>query len=187
MDQNDSFQSRQQPPNELSTQSNSSSSIKPEQRADILKSQYAIAVDLYKHEDNLNWNKLYNLFYITGALLLILSFISKSIETFPNDIDPLMLEVISAVGVLISLSFAIVIRSGISYLFARKEKVVEIEHELEDLGGISIVGGVDVDVSQREQHILKVSPTTIILKIIPFAFAFGWFILLCYSIVQLFK
>lgn len=181
MDQNDSFQSRQQPPNELSTQSNSSSSIKPEQRADILKSQYAIAVDLYKHEDNLIWNKLYNLFYVTGGLFLILSFISKSIETFPNDIDHSMLGVISVVGVLISLSFAIVIWSGVIYLSARKKKVVEIEQELEDLGGISIVG--DVDVSQREQRILKVSPTTIILKFIPFAFAFGWFILLCYSIV----
>lgn len=181
MDQNDSFQSRQQPPNELSTQSYSSSSIKPEQRADILKSQYAIAVDLYKHEDNLNWNKLYNLFYVTLALLLILSSTSKSIETFPNDIDPLMLEVISAVGVLISLSFAIVIWSGVIYLSARKKKVVEIEQELENIGGISIVGGVGA--SQHEQHILKVSPTTIILKFIPFAFAFGWFILLCYSIV----
>lgn len=186
MDQNDSFQSRQQPPNELSTQSNSSSSIKPEQRADILKSQYAIAVDLYKHEDNLNWNKLYNLFYVTGALLLILSFISKSIKTFPNDINPLMLGVISAVGVLISLSFAIVIWSGVIYFSARKKKVVEIEQKLENIGGLSIIGDVDVDVSQREQCILKVSPTTIILKFIPFAFAFGWFILLYYSIVQLF-
>ena len=185
MDQNDSFQSRQQPSNELSTLLNSSFSIKPEQRADILKSQYTIAVDLYKHEDNLNWNKLYNLFYVTLALLLILSSTSKSIETFPNDISHSMLGVISVVGILISLSFAIVIWSGVIYLSARKKKVVKIEQKLEDLGGISIVGGVGA--SQHEQHILKVSPTTIILKFIPFAFAFGWFILLCYSIVQLFK
>lgn len=182
MNQTDSFQSRQQPPNKQSTQSNSSSSIKPEQRADILKSQYAIAVDLYKHEDNLNWNKLYNLFYVTGALLLILSFISKSIETFPTDIYPSMLGVISVVGVLISLSFTIVIWSGVIYLSARKKKVVEIEQKLKDIGGISIVG--DVNVSQREQRIFNVSPTTIILKFIPFVFAFGWFILLCYSIVH---
>ena len=37
-------------------------------REAILHVQYEVAVDLYKHEDNLNWQKLNNLFYITAGL-----------------------------------------------------------------------------------------------------------------------
>jgi len=88
-----------------------------------------------------------------------------------------MLGIISAIGILVSFGFAITIWFGVSYLLERKNKVVEIEQELMKLGGISIVGGVGI---------FKMSPTIIILKYIPFAFVFSWFILLCYSIKQLF-
>ena len=164
MDKDNQSQYQRPPPNEQTNK-------------DILKGQYAIAVDLYKHEDDLNWKKLHNLFYVTGALLFILSMISDSIETFPNDIDPSILGILSMAGVLISSSFAIAIRSGVTYLQARKAKVIEIEQKLKDFGGISIVG--------EPTPILRVSPTTIMLKFLPLVFTCGWLILLCYSVVNL--
>lgn len=89
---------------------------------------------------------------------------------------------ISGVGVLISLSFAITIRCGIIYLMARKAKVVEIEEKLKIFGGISIVSG---KFQSLKKDILKISPTTIILNFLPIMFTLGWTILLCYSIVKL--
>ena len=43
-------------------------------REAILHVQYEVAVDLYKHEDNLNWQKLNNLFYITAGLAAAMAF-----------------------------------------------------------------------------------------------------------------
>lgn len=180
-------QPRQSPSGEPSKKIESPSVEPTKYKPDILKSQYEIAIDLYKHEDNLNWKKLYNLFYVSGALLFILGFISESIETFPNDIDPSILGIISLVGALISLSFAITIWCGVKYLLRRKEKVKEIEQELKVFGGLSIVGGDDSKHQQREhkRDIFDVSPTTIILRVIPILFTLGWFLLLCYSLVKL--
>ena len=182
MGNNNLTQSRQLPSEESSKKIKSSSAEPTKYNPDILKSQYAIAIDLYKHEDNLNWKKLYNLLYVSGALLFTLGFVSGSIGTFPNDINPSILGIISLVGALISLSFTITIWYGVTYLLRRKEKVKEIEQELKVFGGISIVGDDD---SQHKQDIFDVSPTTIILRVIPILFTLGWFLLLCYSLVQL--
>ena len=182
---NDNLTQSQQPPSKEPSNKLKSSSAEPTKNDPaILKSQYEIAVDLYKHEDELNWKKLYNLFYVTGALLFILGFISESIKTFPNDIDPSILFIISLAGVLISLSFAIAIWFGVTYLMARKAKVIEIEQKLQASGGILIVG--DIGKSQPQEDILRKSPTTYILKFIPIAVTIGWFLLLGYSVVQLF-
>ncbi|GEB47916.1 GNAT family N-acetyltransferase [Streptomyces cacaoi] len=43
-------------------------------REAMLQVQYAIAVDLYKHEDNTNWQKLNNFFYITAGLAAATAF-----------------------------------------------------------------------------------------------------------------
>jgi len=183
MGNNNLTQSRRLPAKKPSKKIKSSSAEPTKYNPDILKSQYAIAIDLYKHEDNLNWKKLYNLLYVSGALLFTLGFVSGSIGTFPNDINPSILGIISLVGALISLSFTITIWYGVKYLLCRKEKVKEIEQELKVFGGISIVG-CDDD-SQHKQDIFDVSPTTIILRVIPILFTLGWFLLLCYSLVQL--
>jgi hypothetical protein len=39
--------------------------------------QYKIAVELYKHEDNLNWTKLNHLFYINTGLWAVMGLIAQ--------------------------------------------------------------------------------------------------------------
>jgi hypothetical protein len=40
-----------------------------EKEPDLLREQLGLAIDLYKHEDLLNWSKLNNLFYVTVGLV----------------------------------------------------------------------------------------------------------------------
>lgn len=148
---------------------------------EVLQTQYEVAVDLYKHEDGLNWNKLHNLFYITSALIIILGLSSKSVDNFPDDVDPSMLIFVSLAGILISISFAIAIWSGTFYLGKRKLKVIEIEEMLRKHGGIQIVG--DIGKSKTEERDLFDAPTARILKFIPIAVLVGWICLLIYVII----
>jgi hypothetical protein len=143
---------------------------------DILKCQYACAIDLYMHEDELNWKKLNNLFYITSALLFILSFIS--VGNFPYDVNPMLLGALSAFGAIISTSFGLTLRYGVAYLLARKEKVIQIEKIMESRGGISIVG------YDRDPRIFGVSPTTKILRAIPFIFSSSWAVLFVFTMLR---
>ena len=75
------------------------------------------------HEDNLNWSKLNNLFYISGGLVAVVSILaSLSSENLLYSI-----LIVSILGILSASLFSVTIHSGVTYMMERKKKVMEIE------------------------------------------------------------
>ncbi|WEK55887.1 MAG: GNAT family N-acetyltransferase [Candidatus Cohnella colombiensis] len=135
----------------------------------IILQQYEVAMELYKHEDQLNWSKINHLLYVTGGLFAVVSFLSNVIS--PEDTFFLyFLSVISGVGILASYMFNIAISNGVIYLQRRKQSVVDIEKILVHMGGYKVVS---VNYDQLEKH-YKRSPTTNVMKMIPKGIGIIW-------------
>jgi predicted GNAT superfamily acetyltransferase len=143
----------------------------------LLESQLSLAVDLYKHEDFLNWQKLNNFFYISAGLLALFG-LSLGLDAQHRST---ILISVGVVGILISLAFFVTLRAGVSYLQARKATVAFLERNLFDQHGSMIFYGRDV--SMRKQ--LQRSPTTSILQIMPLIGAIGWLILLLFGSIHI--
>jgi predicted GNAT superfamily acetyltransferase len=143
----------------------------------LLESQLSLALDLYKHEDILNWQKLNNFFYISAGLLALCGF-SLNQDTQHRRI---ILVSASIVGIIISLAFFIMLRAGISYLQSRKTAVAFLERNLLGQRGCTIFYGRDISMKKQLQR----SPTTIVLQQIPLIGAIGWLILLLFGFISI--
>lgn len=91
---------------------------------DFLIEQYKVAIDLYKHEDELNWSKMNHLFYVTVGMMVVLTFIYDSLENIVLSVGMLLL---SFIAIAIAYLFHGSIKSGIKYLQRHKRSVYEIE------------------------------------------------------------
>lgn len=84
----------------------------------ILVEQYKIAVELYLHEDTLNWAKLNHLFYINVGLLAVLVIMAPGggynapIPTFVR----LIVGIVSITGTIVSLGLGITLWYGTKYM-----------------------------------------------------------------------
>ena len=136
-----------------------------------------MALDLYKHEDILNWQKLNNFFYISAGLLALCGF-SLNQDTQHRRI---ILVSASIVGIIISLAFFIMLRAGVSYLQSRKTAVAFLERNLLNQRGDTIFYGRDISMKKQLQR----SPTTIVLQQIPLIGAIGWLILLLFGFISI--
>ncbi len=141
-------------------------------------SQYASAIDLYKHEDSLNWSKLHNMFYANAGLLAILGLVDKSGASnhAASGASLNIVVFVGLLGILVSLGFLVAIWSGIYYLRLRKDAVVKIELQLAESGGVFVV--YDPESEKRKWHFSKVSPTTYVLGIMPVVLCLLWIIIL---------
>lgn len=117
--------------------------------------QYKVAVDLYKHEDLLNWQKFNNLIYVNTALVGFVAFFQVGFPKIVATVLPLF-------GLLVSVCFLVCIRAGITYLQARKEAAIAIEKQIHEKTNLRVV---DVD-----YPILRNSPTTRTLTLFPILF-----------------
>lgn len=140
-------------------------------REGILQAQYAVAVDLYKHEDNTNWNKLNNFFYITAALAAAIGFIFAGDSQAPGRLNAGLAMVIAVIGLGSSLAFSQMLRWGRRYLLARKAAVMELEEMLAWQGGTRIVGR---EVTDPGNSWLRSSPTGLIMMLLPVLVAVCW-------------
>ncbi len=139
--------------------------VKSPLRPDILIEQYECAVDLYRHEDTLNWSKLRNFLYITAALMAALgisynSMVTGQVTKTAGDLT----QVVSLVGFFISAAFTVTIWSGTHYLDARKEAVYCLEKTLTRIGGVMVVTPPQ---PRPTKGILHQSPTRIVLRCFP--------------------
>ncbi|GLX51765.1 hypothetical protein Shyhy01_47150 [Streptomyces hygroscopicus subsp. hygroscopicus] len=141
-------------------------------REQLLQTQYTVAVDLYKHEDNTNWQKLNNFLYITAGLAAALGF------TFGADkgsVSPDNARVLAAaicfVGLVSALSFAQMLRFGRRYLGARKRSAMELEEVLAWHGGQRVVGR---DAEMAGNDWLRQSPTGIVMIALPLLVGLAW-------------
>lgn len=127
--------------------------------SNMLEQQYQVAVDLYLHEDNLNWSKLNNLFYISGGLVAVISILaSLSSENLLYSI-----LIVSVLGIISSVLFSIAITSGVHYMNNRKQTVMSIEKLLISKNGTKVV------LPQINAHtsLLRKSPTSKVMVNIP--------------------
>lgn len=139
--------------------------------------QYKIAVELYKHEDNLNWTKLSHLFYINAGLATIIGFIIEYSKPgkLATEYPYFLIGMVSLIGVIVSVAFGMALWFGIKYMHNRKDAVIAIEEILVEYGGTHIVSPRSG--KPNEKGILKRSPTTLMMKIVAFIPAVIWIII----------
>jgi predicted GNAT superfamily acetyltransferase len=139
-------------------------------REAMLHAQYAISVDLYKHEDNTNWQKLNNFFYITAGLAAATGF-SLDSEGSGGELRKGLAIIISIIGLGASVAFSQMLRFGRNYLLARKAALIELEEHMAWHGGQRIVTWHSAEPGNTY---LKVSPTGIIMVFLPVLVALCW-------------
>jgi predicted GNAT superfamily acetyltransferase len=140
-------------------------------REAILQAQYAVAVDLYKHEDDTNWNKLNNFFYITAALAAATGFVFGTDSHPTGQVNTGLAMIIAVIGFGSSLAFSQMLRWGRRYLLARKAAVIELEEMLAWHGGTRIVGR---ELTDPGNSWLRSSPTGLIMMMLPVLVAVCW-------------
>lgn len=145
-------------------------------KIEILTKQLSLAIDLYTHEDKLNWSKVRHLLYITAGLSALLSFILKNRVDFVEAIgNPVCL--VSLFGIMISLGFFVAILFGVIYMWNRKMEVFNIESLLMKYGGVSILGFKDSSYSNRYSY-KTLSPTMVVLVAFPLGITIFWIFVL---------
>jgi hypothetical protein len=139
---------------------------------ELLQKQYELAASLYVHEDNLNWSKLNNLFYITSALgALVFLFISNADKFYGAWYG---IAIVSLVGGIACWVFRVALRSGTDYLAERKRKLTEIDHLL------SLRTSIEVLPDSNEE-----SDTAKLLRKIPMIIFGLWLLVLIVSIINI--
>ncbi len=143
---------------------------------DIILTQYEKAIELYKHEDELNWSKMYHLFYVTAGLAALLSIILPMISGIMINIS---ICILSLMGSLVSGLFYIAISNGINYMQRRKQSVIDIEQILIGLNGVKVVSS-NFD---RNDRAFRISSTTKVMRLIPITLGILWVLAFLSSIV----
>lgn len=149
-------------------------------REALLQAQYGIAVDLYKHEDTLNWQKLNNFFYITAGLAAAGAFSLSKDGAASEGLSHVLVTIISVVGFGASVAFSQMLRYGRRYLQARKSAVMELEDYMAWYGGQRIVSRA-VETSGNKW--LNASPTGLLMVLLPSLVAACWLALVIGSVV----
>ncbi len=127
----------------------------------LLEKQYETLVSLYQHEDNLNWSKLNNFFYITSALGALVFLI---ISNFEQEVLRLLGAVLVAiVGLISSITFRAAILSGREYLSTRKQVLRSVDETIGKETGVRIF-------IEKDGH----SGTTKVIPRIPLFVAVVW-------------
>lgn len=141
----------------------------------LLQAQYGHATELYQHEDNLNWSKANNFFYITAALIAALALLlqTPSGGGQPSLISLQIAFVLTWLGIGSSVAFATALRAGVAYLMQRKAAVVSIEERIVKAGGARVVSHVT---SKPDARIVGRSPTQVMLRNLPYAVGLAWMV-----------
>ncbi|MFF2847331.1 GNAT family N-acetyltransferase [Streptomyces sp. NPDC058001] len=150
-------------------------------RESMLQTQYTIAVDLYKHEDLINWNKLNNFLYITAGLAATLAFTLGKEGATSAGVAQGIAAIITVVGFASALAFAIMLRFGRRYLQARKAAVVDLEEHMAWHGGHRIVGR---HAAEPGAAWLESSPTGLMMTLLPALVALCWLAMLAVVLVN---
>lgn len=144
-------------------------------REGMLQAQYAIAVDLYKHEDTTNWAKLNNFFYITAGLAAAVAFSLGKEGAESERMARGLALVIAVIGFGTAVAFSQMLRFGRRYLQARKKAAMELEEYLAWHGGQRIVGR---ETGEPGNGWLQASPTGVIMVLLPLMVAVCWLAML---------
>ena len=155
----------------------------PQGDPEVLNAQYDRAIQLYLHEDTLNWEKLRNYVYITVAMVAAGGFLLEESFTDPTELGVVrggVVLVICVLGLLLSIGYSVALWSGIKFQRAHKESVTLLEDQYIAEGGIRLLPYRSRSVSVVGRN----APTTYLLQYTPvvgmvvwlvtFAGVFGW-------------
>ncbi len=104
-----------------------------EQRLQVCLERYRVAVDLYKHEDLLNWNKLQHLLYVSAGLFVAETYLLELRGGAGNGLDTslrMLLTLVALLGLGSAWIFGNALRSGVAYLHRRKDTAACIERNM---------------------------------------------------------
>jgi len=145
----------------------------------VLIEQYKTAVGLYTHEDELNWKKTNNLFYLNFGLWAVVGLVLKT-ENFNTALigsPQFFMKVISFNGVIMSLVLGIAVWSGIGYMQSRKYRAFDIEEELIKKGGKPVLLP-----ASKSESFLRESRTIWMLRLLPIIFIVIWLVVFIINI-----
>lgn len=145
-----------------------------------LMSQYTTIVDLYKHEDLLNWTKFEHLVYVNAGLWIVVNFLFSNSDSISGTVMTVIFITICILGFVASMAFAGALWSGVNYMNARKDSVRRIERALIDQGSAVRVFCPDEDC---EVNTSTPSLTSYILRYIPFLLALIWLVMIVMEFV----
>jgi len=142
---------------------------------------YDNAMEMYRHEDNLNWTKINHLLVINTALIGFLGLVIANIGkiTTENLIIAFIIILFSIFGITANILFYIAIKSGILYLQNRKEQTATIERIIKNMGGVEIVGS-----KQRDDKRFIRSNTITVMSIIPIVLIIIWVLLMSFILCK---
>ena len=147
--------------------------VETDGRMDTLREQYGHAIDLYKHEDTLNWKKLATLFYVNVLLAALVGFaLLNRVELGDYITSSLALMLISSTGIVASVAFGVAMISGWIFLHCRKKTAVDIERVLKKRGGVHLI------VPDGAPWPVRRAPTSYVLAVAPFFFLVVWTVVL---------
>jgi GNAT superfamily N-acetyltransferase len=132
-------------------------------RGDLL-AQYTAAIRLYLHEDQNNWTKINNFFYVTAGLLAVVGLTLPELRMGASVATGgviATLYTLFALGAITSSIFLVALRSGVTYLNARKDATIEIETRLMSVGASPVVhprAVVDRPTLLRRSSVQRVIP-----------------------------
>jgi len=133
-----------------------------------------LAVELYKHEDQLTWTK-FNFSVITNGA--ILSILVPNLSSSLN--KPVFIFLVIAV-VLINIGYIYTIRMGRIYLQKRKKDAMIIEERLHHIGLAYMIKNTTNN--KKLKTIMDNSSTRYVQYIVPVIFIIGWIVILIISI-----
>lgn len=87
------------------------------------------ALELYKHEDNLNWTKLNHLIISTAAIATGIGLILVEFYEKPYPIYTILIHLLFILGSFVILGFAISLNSGVSNMKYWKDRILNENEE----------------------------------------------------------
>jgi len=141
-------------------------------QVEVLVEQYPVAVDLYRHEDRLNWSRLTNLLYVTVGLLAVLGLSAPGSGPLVTGHNRIVVLAVCVIGLLASLTFGIALWSGAQQMQSRKAAVTALEVSLSQAGGLPILGRGGGGLTRW----LRQPPATLVLRTLPAAIAACWLV-----------
>ncbi|MFE4049346.1 GNAT family N-acetyltransferase [Streptomyces sp. YIM B13518] len=151
-------------------------------RESMLQTQYGIAVDLYKHEDLVNWHKLNNFLYITAGLAATVAFTLGKEGASSEETALGIASIIAVMGLASALTFTVMLRFGRRYLQARKSAVVDLEEYMAWHGGHRTVGR---QATEPGAAWLRSSPTGLVMVMLPALVSLCWLAMLAVLLTDL--
>ncbi|MEW6042126.1 MAG: hypothetical protein AB1633_11460 [Elusimicrobiota bacterium] len=139
----------------------------------VLLEQYRCAIDLYKHEDLVNWNKISNLLYVNTGLCAAFGWLMSIKNNAFRYVAPLL----ALSGVIVCFVFFISLLNGKTYIDLRKRNVSTIESHIGKIVELELLFSDETSIRKR----VKMRTMNVIIWLSLFLMI-CWLLYFCYTL-----